>query len=191
VVILVGVGLLFMVAPFVLFAVAFGVSDDSSDGETESASVELDDEAGDDASSSSDGGEVTTTTVPAPAAVSECISVSSSGGFLGTGSCAEGGAPYRVLEAFDGVASCADPDNSIAVSGTWSFCVEVNLVENYCYSIPDFGWITPSTCEAPGTVHVVDIVPGATTDSACTQEFQWNRWYAFESPIMVACVMAY
>jgi hypothetical protein len=58
--------------------------------------------------------------------------------------------------------------------------------------IPELGYISPALApEEPGSSCVVDIMPGATDDGACTREFEWNRYFTFASPQMVACVMAY
>jgi hypothetical protein len=135
---------------------------------------------------------------PAEAAVNDCIAVDSSGYFSGTGSCADGGTPYTVTEVVEGTQTCSDPDASYTPSGDYLLCLQVNLVETYCYVFPEGpsggvdGWITvASACEAPGTVHVIDIVPGADNGDLCTSDYEWNYWYGFVTPHMVACVMRY
>jgi hypothetical protein len=138
--------------------------------------------------------------------VDDCIQVTPDGTFRARGSCA-GGDPYRVVRILDGnegplsSSDCPSLDHdhifydAIGADGVNDMlCLEVNLVESYCYRIPEQGFITssyPDPCESPGTVHVVEVVPGASDDSGCTTNLQWNRWYAFDTPIMVACVMAY
>lgn len=135
---------------------------------------------------------------PAAAAVHDCIAVDSAGYMLGTGSCADGGSPYTVVEVIEGTASCSNPDHSYTPSGGYLLCLEANLVLNHCYVFPQGasagldGWITVAgACKAPGTVHVVDIVPGATDGDSCTDDYEWNYWYGINAPVMVACVMKY
>jgi hypothetical protein len=147
---------------------------------------------------------------PAPSSaqavdVDDCIQVTADGTFQARGSCAAGD-PYRVVQIVDGndqpsTSDCPSVDNdhifydAIGADGVSDMlCLQVNLVETYCYRIPDSGFITssyPDPCETPGTVHIVDVVPGAMDDSACTTDFEWNRWYEFDSPRMVVCVMSY
>jgi hypothetical protein len=132
---------------------------------------------------------------PPPAGPNDCVAVTSAGDFLGTGSCVDGGAPYLVTEVLDSTGVCADPGGAWIIEGSHILCLQLNLVETYCYVFPaagTSGFITPAgACEAPGTVHVIDVVPGATDDSGCTTQFEWNRWYAFTSPQMVVCAMVY
>lgn len=134
----------------------------------------------------------------AEASVNDCIAVDSGGYFTGTGSCSDGGTPYTVTEVVEGTQTCSDPDASFTPSGDYLLCLQVNLVETYCYVFPEGasggvdGWITvASACEAPGTVHVIDIVPGADNGDLCTDDYEWNYWYGFVTPHMVACVMKY
>jgi hypothetical protein len=134
----------------------------------------------------------------AEAAVNDCIAVDSGGYFTGTGSCADGGTPYTVTEVVEGTQTCSDPEASFTPSGDYLLCLQVNLVETYCYVFPEGdsggvdGWITvASACEAPGSVHVIDIVPGADNGDLCTDDYEWNYWYGFVTPHMVACVMKY
>ena len=135
------------------------------------------------------------TVPPAQAELNDCIAVSYSGDFLGTGSCVDGGAPYVVTEVVDTGIGCSNSEAAWNDDGYHRLCLEVNLVENYCYDFPDPGstdWLVPAlACEEPGTVAVIDIVPGAVDDSGCTTQFEWNRWYAFTAPQMVACVMEF
>ena len=143
--------------------------------------------------------EVTTPPVePAQAAVHDCIAVDTSGYMTGTGSCSDGGTPYVVTEVVDGLGPCSDPDASFTPSGGYLLCLEVNLVLNHCYEFPEGasggvdGWITAAdACKAPGTVHVIDIVPGVDNGDYCTTDYEWNHWYGFYAPDMVACVMKY
>jgi hypothetical protein len=128
---------------------------------------------------------------PAEADVNDCIAVDETGNFLGTGSCSDGGATYEVVEVVDGYGTCSDPDASYTPSGDYLLCLHVNLVETYCYAGIQ-SWITPAdACEAPGTVHVIDIVPDVDNGDSCTTDYEWNRWYSFTAPRMVACVMEY
>jgi hypothetical protein len=131
---------------------------------------------------------------PAEAEVHDCIAVTSDGYFNGTGSCNSGGTPYTVTEVVDGSSSCSNPEAAYTPSGDYLLCLEVNLVLNYCYVFPtgvnQFVTVA-SACEAPGTVHVIDIVPGVDTGDYCTNEYEWNRWYSFTAPVLVACVMEY
>lgn len=129
---------------------------------------------------------------PAQAAVNDCVQVTSAGDFVGTGSCTDGGTPYMVTEVLPLSGSCSNGNASYISSGDFLLCLQVNLNETYCYVLPEQGWITPaSACQAPGTVHVIDIVPGATSDSACTTSYQWNRWYNIPYPQQIVCVMSY
>jgi hypothetical protein len=174
-----------------------GSSDDSDDG----SGVDLptpDDDL--DIPEPTDPPTTETTLVPAEAAVNDCIAVFDDGSFWGTGSCSEGGAPYEVVEVVDGFSSCTDTEVGSVVSGDYLLCVQPHLVETYCYVFPHEpgggidGWITPAdACEAAGTVHVIDIVPGVSDNGAdyCTTDYEWNRWYGFYTPEMVACVMEY
>lgn len=152
--------------------------------------------------SSSDGGDSTAATTPstlpttpAEAAVDDCIQVSTTGELLTTGPCSEGGTPYRVAEVVPAEGTCADPNASRLTSGSFLLCLQVNLIETYCYVLPapdSNDWITPaSQCEVAGTVHVIDVVPDASTADACTTDYQWNSWYNIPSPQSVACVMQY
>jgi len=156
-----------------------------------------------DGKSSPDGGGASTAattpstlaTAPAEAAVDDCVQISTAGEFLATGPCDEGGTPYRVAEVVPAEGTCADPNASRLTSGSFLLCLQVNLIETYCYVLPaedSNDWITPSSeCEVPGTVHVIDVVPDATDATGCTTDYQWNRWYNFPSPQQVACVMQY
>lgn len=128
---------------------------------------------------------------PAKAEVNDCISVDAAGNFLGTGSCSDGGATYEVVEVVDGFGTCSDANASYTPSGGYLLCLHVNLVETYCYQGIQ-SWVTPADgCELPGTVHVIDIVPGVDNGDHCTTNYEWNRWYSFTAPEMVACVMEY
>jgi hypothetical protein len=166
----------------------------SNDDDTDSGSSDDDFDSGtdfgDDDSFSDD---ITSTTLqPAEAVRNDCIAVYSDGTFQGTGSCADGGAPYKVVEVVDSTSYCADSENDYIYSGDYTLCLEVNLVLNHCYIIPEDGWITtPFACEDPGSVHVIDIVPGVDSDEYCTDDYEWNAWYQFESPHEVVCVMSY
>ncbi|HMG39896.1 MAG TPA: hypothetical protein VK611_01150 [Acidimicrobiales bacterium] len=134
----------------------------------------------------------------AQAAVHDCIAVDTAGYMTGAGSCSDGGTPYLVAEVVEGTGTCSDPEASFTPSGGYLLCLEVNLVLNHCYVFPEGasggvdGWITAAdACEAPGSVHVIDIVPGVDTGDYCTDDYEWNHWYGFYAPDMVACVMKY
>ena len=136
--------------------------------------------------------------LPAEADVHDCIAVDSGGYLLGSGSCADGGTPYTVVEVVEATQSCSNPEHSYTPSGDYLLCLEINLVLNHCYVFPEGpnggldGWITASgTCQAPGTVHVIDLVPGASDDANCTTDYEWDYWYGITAPAMVACVMKY
>jgi hypothetical protein len=139
----------------------------------------------------------TTTQPPQPpqAAVNDCIQVTTSGDFVASGPCADGGTPYMVTDVVPAGGSCENPEASFVSSGNSLLCVQLNLNENYCYFFPPEGstdWITPAlSCPQPGVVHIVDVVPDATDDSGCTTAHEWNQWYEFANPQMVACVMQY
>lgn len=79
----------------------------------------------------------------------------------------------------------------ITVDG-YVLCLQLHLVERYCYVFPQGqGWVTGARCREPGTVHVIDIVPGATTGAGCTRSYRWSHWYSFKHPQAVYCVMVY
>lgn len=138
------------------------------------------------------------TTVPAQASVGDCVAVDTTGSFLGVGSCSDGGAPYKVVDVVDSPDACS-AESWYTSSGDQALCMEVNVLLNYCYVFPKGatsggldGWITAaSDCHVPGTVHVVDLVAGATNGDSCTQTYEWNYWYELRPPQMVACVMEY
>lgn len=140
----------------------------------------------------------TTPRAPAQAAVGECIEVTPNGNVLSKGACSPAGPPYKVTAVVDSPQECPSPNAGATPSGDYLLCLELNLFETYCYVIPesgDGGWsgfITPATaCEASGTVHIIDIVHGASNGDACTRDFQWNRWYGIPAPQGVICVMEY
>lgn len=93
-----------------------------------------------------------------------------------------------MTEVVSGGAGCSGATSGSIGDGAHRYCVVENLAETYCYTIPSQGWITPSQCRVPGSVHVVDIVPGASDGSACTRDYVWTRWYHFPAPGVVACV---
>lgn len=137
----------------------------------------------------------TTPRAPAQVAVGECVQVTENGNLLGKGSCSNGGAPYKVT-------AVVDPDEDCPArytpSGDYVLCLELNVMETYCYTFPRGengglgGWVTPApACRASGTVHVIDVVPGATSGDSCTTQYEWNYWYGVSAPQMVVCVMEY
>lgn len=139
----------------------------------------------------------TAITAPAAASIGDCVGVTAEGNFLGVGSCSDGGAPYRVVNVVDSPSECSS-DAWYTPSGDRVLCMEINVLLNYCYVFPKGasggldGWITSATdCYTPGTVHVIDIVPGATSGDICTQDYEWNYWYDLAPPQMTVCVMEY
>ncbi|SCL56509.1 hypothetical protein GA0070606_2619 [Micromonospora citrea] len=135
----------------------------------------------------------TTESVPdPPARIGQCIVVNEQGDFLGIGNCNGTRGTYRVLSVDYSRGQCADPDSPYITEDGYRLCLELHLVRNYCYKIPKKGWIVGAVkCEAPGTVWIIDIVPGAKDDRQCTREKRWNRWYRFTNPTVVYCVMKY
>ncbi|GAA3232877.1 hypothetical protein GCM10010532_069330 [Dactylosporangium siamense] len=130
---------------------------------------------------------------PAPARVGECISVDEIGTYLGTGSCNGTKGAYKVLTVDYSRDTCPDPESPYITEDGYRLCLEVYLVRTYCYKFPSgSGWVVPaSACKAKGTVHIIDIVPGATNSNNCTRDYKWNRWYQFSHPTVVYCVMQY
>jgi hypothetical protein len=136
-----------------------------------------------------------TTTVkpPPPVNVGDCIEVGGTGALVGSGDCDVFHMPYRVTAVKDGFAICDDPESASIIEDGYQLCLEIHLAERYCYYIPEQGgWVTPApVCRAPGSSHVIDVVPGATNDRKCTRRLQWNWWYSFTHPNVVYCVMRY
>lgn len=178
---------------------------DGSDGSDDPGGVPLPDGLDDDNTDTSEPEETLPPVTdpplqPAEASVSDCVSVDSAGTFLGTGSCSEGGATYEVIEVVEEFESCSSIGVGEIVSGDYRLCLQPHLLETYCY---DFGldandvmngWITPAgECELPGTVHVIDIVPGITDNGSdyCTTDYEWDLWYSFDLPQMVVCIKKY
>ncbi|MEU2666798.1 hypothetical protein ACLQ20_08475 [Micromonospora sp. DT46] len=130
---------------------------------------------------------------PPPAKIGQCIVVSEDGDFLGVGNCNGTRGTYRVVSVDYDQGACADPKSAYIGEDGYRLCLERHLVRNYCYKFPKGnGWIVgASKCKAKGTVHIVDIVPGAANDRNCTRDYRWNRWYRFTHPTVVYCVMQY
>ncbi|MFG1778106.1 hypothetical protein ACGFIR_16625 [Micromonospora sp. NPDC049051] len=130
---------------------------------------------------------------PPPAKIGQCIVVSEDGDFLGIGNCNGTRGTYRVVSVDYDQGTCADPKSAYITEDGYRLCLERHLVRNYCYKFPKGdGWIVgASKCKAKGTVHIVDIVPGAANDRKCTRDYRWNRWYRFTHPTVVYCVMQY
>lgn len=130
---------------------------------------------------------------PAPARVGECIGVGEAGTYLGTGSCNGTKGTYKVLSVDSSRDTCSDPESPFITEAGYRLCLELYLVRTYCYKFPSgSGWVVPaSACKAKGTVHVIDIVPGASNGNNCTRDYKWNRWYQFHHPTVVFCVMQY
>ncbi|MFG3420919.1 hypothetical protein ACIBTZ_21850 [Micromonospora sp. NPDC049460] len=130
---------------------------------------------------------------PPPAKIGQCIVVSEDGDFLGIGNCNGTRGTYRVVSVDYDRGACADPESAYITEDGYRLCLELHLVRNYCYKFPkDDGWIVgASKCKAKGTVHVVDIVPGASNGDRCTRDYRWNHWYRFTHPTVVYCVLKY
>ncbi|MEU4644502.1 hypothetical protein [Micromonospora sp. NPDC023814] len=130
---------------------------------------------------------------PPPAKIGQCIVVSEDGDFLGIGNCNGTRGTYRVVSVDYERGACADPESAYITEEGYRLCLELHLVRNYCYKFPkNDGWIVgASKCKAKGTVHVVDIVPGASNGDRCTRDYRWNRWYRFTHPTVVYCVLQY
>ena len=130
---------------------------------------------------------------PPPAKNGQCIVVSEDGDFLGVGNCNGSRGTYRVVSVDYGQGDCADPESAYITESGYRLCLELHLVRNYCYKFPKGnGWVVgASKCKAKGTVHIVDIVPGASNGNGCTRDYRWNHWYRFTHPTVVYCVMQY
>ncbi|MFI6824583.1 hypothetical protein ACIBJE_27115 [Micromonospora sp. NPDC050187] len=138
---------------------------------------------------------IPTTSAPAPlpARIGQCISVSATGDFQGIGNCNGTMGTYRVVSVDAAQNACADPRSAYITENGYRLCLELHLVRNRCYKFPTGdGWIVGAPkCKAKGTVHVIDIVPGASNGDRCTRDYRWNRWYRFTNPTVVYCVMKY
>jgi|GEM_PF-5657568 hypothetical protein len=130
---------------------------------------------------------------PAPARIGQCIGVSEDGDFLGIGNCNGSRGTYRVVSVDYGRGTCSDPGSPYITVNGYKLCLELHLVRFYCYKFPkQRGFVTAAPkCKAKGTVHIIDIVPGASNGDRCTRDYQWNRWYRFTHPTVVYCVMQY
>ncbi|MEV4412567.1 hypothetical protein [Catellatospora sp. NPDC049609] len=130
---------------------------------------------------------------PAPVRVGDCVAVDTSGNYLGLGNCNGSSGTYRVLSVDHSQRTCADPDSPYITVDGYRLCMELYLVRNYCYKLPaGSGWVTAAAkCKAKGTVHVIDIVPGAKNGDRCTRDYKWNHWYRYTHPTVVYCVMKY
>ena len=139
--------------------------------------------------------DVTTTKAPPPppAKIGQCIVVSESGSFQGIGNCNGTRGTYRVVSVDYEQNTCADSESGYITEDGYRMCLELHLVRFYCYKFPKGrGWVVAaSACKAKGTVHVIDIVPGASNGNRCTRNYKWNRWYRFTHPTVVYCVMQY
>ncbi|MEU9505959.1 hypothetical protein AB0D32_06730 [Micromonospora sp. NPDC048170] len=130
---------------------------------------------------------------PPPARIGQCIVVSEKGRFQGIGNCNGTRGTYRVVSIDYSRGACADPDSAYITEDGYRLCLERHLVRLYCYKFPTGnGWIVGAPkCKAKGTVHIIDIVPGASNGNRCTRDRKWNRWYRFTNPTVVYCVMKY
>lgn len=130
---------------------------------------------------------------PAPARIGQCIGVDTDGNFLGIGNCNGTSGTYQVVSVDYDQRSCADPESPYITVNGYRLCLEHHLVRFFCYKFPKGqGWVVhASKCKAKGTVHVIDIVPGASNSDRCTRDRKWNRWYRFTHPTVVYCVMQY
>ncbi|MFC6023680.1 hypothetical protein ACFP2T_46945 [Plantactinospora solaniradicis] len=130
---------------------------------------------------------------PAPARIGQCIGVDTEGNFLGIGNCNGTSGTYQVVSADYDQRPCADAGAPYITVNGYRLCLEHHLVRYFCYKFPkDKGWVVHAPkCKAKGTVHVIDIVPGASNGNRCTRDRKWNRWYKFTHPTVVYCVMQY
>ncbi|MEU6076264.1 hypothetical protein [Micromonospora sp. NPDC047074] len=130
---------------------------------------------------------------PPPAKIGQCIAVSTTGQFQGIGNCNGTRGTYRVVSIDRSQGDCADPDSAYITEDGYRMCLERHLVRFRCYKFPTGrGWIVGAPkCKAKGTVHIIDIVPGASNGNRCTRDYKWNRWYRFTDPTVVYCVMKY
>lgn len=131
---------------------------------------------------------------PAPARVGDCIAVDVTGDFQGIGNCNGSRGTYRVLSVDRAQGTCTDPDGPYITTDGYRLCLELYLVRTYCYTFPknDDGFITGAPkCKVKGTVHVLDIVPGAKNGDRCSNAYKWNHWYRFTHPTVVYYVMQY
>ncbi|MCX4473589.1 hypothetical protein OOK41_25330 [Micromonospora sp. NBC_01655] len=130
---------------------------------------------------------------PPPAKIGQCVVVSEAGSFQGIGNCNGTRGTYRVVSMDYSQGECADPDSAYITEAGYRLCLELHLVRYYCYKFPKgSGWVVGATkCKAKGTVHIIDIVPGASNGNRCTRDRKWNRWYRFTNPTVVYCVMKY
>ncbi|MDW5328429.1 hypothetical protein [Plantactinospora sp. KLBMP9567] len=130
---------------------------------------------------------------PPPASIGQCIGVDQAGNFLGVGNCNGTSGTYRVVSVDYDQRNCADPDAPYITEDGYRLCLERHLVRFFCYRFPKGdGWIVHAPkCKAKGTVHIIDIVPGASNGDRCTRDHRWNRWYRFTHPTVVYCVMQY
>ncbi|MGK5518209.1 hypothetical protein ACSNN9_02520 [Micromonospora sp. URMC 107] len=130
---------------------------------------------------------------PPPARIGQCVVVSVAGSFQGIGNCNGSSGTYRVVSVDYSQGQCADPGSAYLTERGYRLCLERHLVRLRCYRFPTGdGWIVGAPkCKAKGTVHIIDIVPGATNGNSCTRDQRWNRWYRFTNPTVVYCVMKY
>ncbi|NUT36841.1 MAG: hypothetical protein HOV79_27620 [Hamadaea sp.] len=130
---------------------------------------------------------------PAPVDVGDCISVDTAGSFQGVGNCNGSRGTYKVLSVDYRQGTCSDPESPYITVDGYRLCLALYLVRTYCYKFPSGpGWVVAAPkCKAKGTVHVIDIVPGASNGNKCTNDYKWNRWYRFTHPTVVYCVMQY
>lgn len=130
---------------------------------------------------------------PAPARIGQCIGVDTGGNFLGIGNCNGTSGTYQVVSVDYDQRACADPGAPYITVTGYRLCLEHHLVRFFCYKFPkEEGWVVHAPkCKAKGTVHVIDIVPGASNSAGCTRDRKWNRWYRFTHPTVVYCVMQY
>ncbi|MEQ4305264.1 hypothetical protein ABNF97_28455 [Plantactinospora sp. B6F1] len=130
---------------------------------------------------------------PPPVAIGQCVAVDAAGNLLGIGNCNGSSGTYRVVSVDYGRNPCADPGGPYITEDGYRLCLEHHLVRYFCYKFPKGdGWVVHAPkCKAKGTVHVIDIVPGASNGNKCTRDLRWNRWYRFTHPTVVYCVMQY
>lgn len=131
-------------------------------------------------------------------AVGDCVHVSEQGAVLGSTPCdAPDSGPYRVAEVADLDAGCAETQAAVR-SGDSALCLEANLLPGLCYRFPPLddedrfvedGYMTLAGCEEEGVTEVIEVIPGTLSPDQCPTDEDWDRYFYFEEPLMVACVL--
>lgn len=133
----------------------------------------------------------------AGAAVGDCVRISPQGALLGPTPCDPPGAgPYRVMEVVEFGAECSNSSQALVPTGDSALCMEANLHPESCYRFPPLdsernfqdGYITLADCEEEGVSEVVAVIPDTRAPDDCP-EGGWSRYFWFQAPVMVACVL--